>query len=170
MRIPVSKRKSVKREIEPPAVEISLTDPPKKKRARKAVSKSEIELAAKQAEHFISNGMWIALGPRHLVGLYAYMHTLVYKVFPSEICSNYGPACSKAKHLIKELGSSEAVVAFMRWVWKGQQAKENKKFSKEASDFRITWSYQFSDSLVTTWRVQQSRVGRIDGRSKKEDS
>lgn len=142
------------REPAPAAEAPSEKRPAKRRRASKGQN-SRLREAVELARDRIALprlGDWAKSGPEAFVGLYALMHEHVYGVFPDELAGDWMPAVSTARRCLDQsfLGNGEQMNAFMRWVWRRQNARRR---SSEPGDFRIGWRYQFSPKLVTDWRV-----------------
>lgn len=136
------------------------TPAPKKRKTKKSrPSTRALEKAVEEVkDRFVGNprGDWSKVTPSTLLGLYAYLHETVYKVTPDELALDWKGALSCAKKVLEQTfdNNGEEVVEFIRWVW----MKENRKVSKlkEGVEFRISWRYQFSQKLITDYRVYKT--------------
>lgn len=96
---------------------------------------------------------WSAAAPKHLVALYAQLHTHVYGVEPMEVgdAREWGQACVAAARLLGMFDDPRACVAFVAWTWMREKAAIARQ--QNGSRRRIGWRLQFSSSLVTDYRV-----------------
>lgn len=129
------------------------TDPTKKKRA----SIWNRDAAQQEVTAFIAAQDWATARPRHLVELYARLHTEVYGVEPLDLKKKPAlmAAASLASKATKEHfdGSFDDIVSFVRWVWVRQALDEKKRRAGTmTNDFRISWRYQWSPRLITDYR------------------
>lgn len=128
------------------------TKAPKVKRAACWVR----EVARTELDGFIKAKDWEDALPRHFVELYCKMHLLVYGVEALELrpakmalaCASLAKRC-----MVTNFDNDPNQLAdFMRWVWRKQEAEEKKRaVAESASDFRISWRYQWAPGLVTQY-------------------
>lgn len=101
--------------------------------------------------------------PHHMVGLYAFFHTRVYGVGPSELAdlNTFRGATSAARKMLADEfdGGQLRMVRFMIWVWTREAGQEKQRDSK--AKFRIGWRLQFASRyLLTDYRVILMRSRR----------
>ena len=84
-----------------------------------------------------------------MIGLYAYLHEKVYGVLPDELAEDWYPALSIVKKFMEKHGDLK-FIEFMRWTW---QREKRSKIKNPESDFTISWRYQFSQKLVTQYKI-----------------
>lgn len=94
-------------------------------------------------------GDWSELEPSTLLGLYAYCHEKVYGVLPEELADDWYPAVSTVTKFMKKQEGLN-FPAFIRWCWQRERRSRTKN---PDSDFRIGWRYQFSQKMVTDYKV-----------------
>lgn len=100
--------------------------------------------------------------PTHLVALYEWCHERVYGVVPAELTPKVwrGAMFAAARMLKDEFsGDVQAMVAFVRWVWRREQVRERRRREgADASSFRISWRLQFvTKHLITDYRIDLAR-------------
>jgi hypothetical protein len=109
-------------------------------------------------DRFVGNkdGDWSNATPATLLGLYAYLHNGVYGVAAEELADDWMPAFSSARRFLEKQfeGDPLKAVACIKWSW--QRERRNRKRNPD-SDWRMGWRYQFSQKLVTDYRVAQQR-------------
>lgn len=136
--------------------EESLERAPVKSRARSSKPKrnaSAYKSAVDQVrDRFVGNpqGDWKDLKPSTLLGLYAVLHEKVYGVLPDELADDWYPASATAKKFLETNQGRFDIPAFMRWVWQRERRSREQNPERE---FRVGWRYQFSQKLVTDYRV-----------------
>jgi hypothetical protein len=126
----------------------------KKRRARGwPVDETRAEL-----EGMIKSGGWEEARPKHFVELFMRMHARVYGVEAIEMARGWKvrtAAASMAARLMRDHfgGDPSALATFVRWVWREQdRAEQRRRDGTLAGDFRISWRYQWSPGLVTSYR------------------
>lgn len=126
---------------------------PKKSHARPKRNAGAFSRAVEGVrDRFVKNprGEWSNLTPETLLGLYAYLHETVYGVLPEELADDWYPAFSTAKKFFEQNKERFELQEFFRWVW---SREKRRRARVPESDFRISWRYQFSQKLVTDYRV-----------------
>lgn len=134
-----------------------------KKRAQKKGPKAcaaQHEAARKEAERYAEARAWSTAAGRQFVGLYSLLHERVYGVRPDELDSPaFFAAVAAAERAIRTLGIPDKVFEFVRWTWRREEAREQKRRDQsDGNAFRIGWRLQFSPSMVTDFRVAQERA------------
>jgi hypothetical protein len=134
---------------------------PKKRAAKKGpkVCAAHHTAARQRAEENAAARDWKNASARELVGLYSLLHERVYSVRPDELDGpSFFAACAMAGLALKALGSSEKVFEFIRWTWRREDAREQKRRDGDSGGFRIGWRLQFSPAMITDYRVAQERA------------
>lgn len=142
---------------QPLVVEFENPDPREKKRPyrprkgslAKLVEEAQMRVRAKQWDGPI--GEFGDPDPRVLVGLYAASHQHVYRTAPEELQDPkiLMAACSMARRFVSDVGSISIAVAIVRWTWAREHDREKRDPGR---DFRVSFRYQFSKSLVTDFK------------------
>jgi len=134
------------------------------RRPRRENPPRPIDLAVKEADRRGASGDWEGAGGRAFVGLYALCHLLVYGVIPVDLADRavYGRATKAAtKCLHEHFGDDRAeFVEFIRWSWEREKGREEWADRKGVQRGRLGVFVQFSASVVTDYRVDQSRRAR----------
>jgi hypothetical protein len=113
------------------------------------------ELAATRA----ASRKWDDAFAQELVGLYSLLHERVYGVIPDELDGPaYFAAVAAAGRTMTTLGSAEKVFEFIRWTWKREDHREQKRRDEHADGSRIGWRLQFAPAMITDYRVAQERA------------
>lgn len=103
----------------------------------------------------------------HLVAFWMRCHQMVYGVVPSEMeeSRDWSRAVYAASTLVrKEFGGNTAeALEFLKWTWRRERAREERaKERREKRVGRVGWQLQFCHrNLLTDWRLEQARQGRI---------
>jgi len=122
--------------------------------------------AIREVEEMRKDDDWSRAEPRHLLGLYAWLHKEVYSVDPDELRKpqEWAHAVRAVENFLKVVGTVQVAVDFLRWTWAREQGREGKRktwpadspFAREAN--RIGWRLQFSTgSMLTDYRVARTR-------------
>lgn len=129
-----------------------------KKRRKPQVRKDK---AREELQSMIQGGSYEGAKPMHLVALYEWAHERVYAVKPEEFRETvtWKLAVFAAARLLKDQfeGDVEECVSFMRWVWRREAAREQRRKARQEETRRISWRFFFSNSMVTDYRVDQVR-------------
>ena len=113
------------------------------------------ELAATRA----ASREWDTAFSQDLVGLYSLLHERVYGVIPDELDGPaYFAAVAAAARTCTTLGGAEKVFEFIRWTWKREDQREQKRRDENSGGGRIGWRLQFSPAMITDYRVAQERA------------
>lgn len=123
---------------------------PRKRSRRNASAFSRAVEGVKDRFVHDPKGDWTNLTPEALIGLYAHLHEVVYGVLPEELADEWYPAFSMAKKFFESNKDRFPLPEFFRWVW---SREKRRRAANPESDFRIGWRYQFSQKLVTDFRV-----------------
>jgi len=106
-------------------------------------------------------GDWDGMKPGRLVAVYYVCHEMVYDVAPTEVdtAGNWKRAMMGAGKLVKELGSVDAALEFIRWVWLRERGREKWRRDNGNQGSRIGWRLQLVNpqALLTDWRVEKAR-------------
>jgi hypothetical protein len=102
---------------------------------------------------------WSNARGKHLVALYAWLHSETYKVDPIELLdgNSFMGAASAADKLIVDVFGAEIdrAVQYVCWVWRRERARLAKN---SANPFRVGWRLVFVNrSLVTDYRIDLVR-------------
>lgn len=129
-----------------------------------------IQVAIASAKARSESGEWADADAATLVGLYAYMHRLVYQVDPVELeeKGNFTNARAAAGNALKRLfnGDVEQVVEFMKWSWKRERERAAYAVNQGRDRNRMSWKWQWSSNHVVDWRAQ-NQARRILGNGKR---
>ena len=136
-----------------------------KKRMPRGTYASAFDVAVADAESRAKTGDWSNAKGTTLVGLYAWCHRRVYGVEASELRKEPSfreAAAAAARLLHNECGDDADLVAeLIRWTWDKEKRGEAAAAAKgEVREFRVTWRYQFSVRLLTSYRVELKRRER----------
>lgn len=137
-----------------------LADPPKRKRSYNSIGDAAWAKCVSEATRCCMEEDWSAATPRHLVAFYALCHKSAYGVMPVFGSSERVHAAGAAKRMLEKHfgGRFDGVVDFMRWVWVKERDDERwRKSVGKVSDWRVSWKYQFSESLLCKWMVFRKR-------------
>ncbi len=103
---------------------------------------------------------WAGLNTKHFVALYAVLHERVYKVSPIEL-NERGRiivlAMSKTMFTRQFDCDSLKMSSFFLWVWNREYRLEQWREKKGIQGRRISYGYQFSNYLLTEWRINGHR-------------
>lgn len=137
-----------------------LIDKGASKRRTPTISDKEWEIAKKEAWRRMQSANWEGAQPRVFAALYALLHERVYSVAPSELTPQiraYATGAAK-RMLAREFDDKpEEMAVFMRWAWMREQKREAWRRENNRDGGRISWTLQFNGSLITDWRLEQSR-------------
>lgn len=135
-----------------------------KKRATKSTYLAPLDAAVMDAEKRATSGDWARAKGATLVGLYAWCHRRVYGADVEElrVAAAFKEATRVAAKLLHECGDDPDFVAEMiRWTWEREKrAESTARHRGDTRDFRVTWRYQFSPKMLTSYRVELSRRGK----------
>lgn len=151
--------------LPPGAMSISrfASEPPSRPDRRgDSFSKSSMGKAREQARAMAQSGEWSDATSSHFVALYEYFHTVVYEVAPAElsVAREWANAAAAAARLLHAQFADDpaAMASFMRWVWRKEQETETWRRANKRSGRSIGWRLQFSEMLVTQWRIDGRRT------------
>jgi len=122
--------------------------------------------AREQMNEMLVANDFAAAKPTHLVALYEWCHERVYGVAPAELTPKvWRGAMFAAARMLKDEFNDDvlAMVAFVRWVWRRENARESKRRGAAwdggaTSTFRISWRLQFvTKHLITDYRIDRAR-------------
>lgn len=137
-----------------------------KKRAGRSRGKkfTPLELALRDAERRAESGEWEDATGRSLVGLYAMCHRMIYGVVPAEledkVTMRIASKMARAqlhKHFDDDV---DQAVEFIKWAWEREKSRENHAMATGRDRSRMGYRWQFSDSIVTDYRVELERRTR----------
>jgi len=107
---------------------------------------------------------WEAAHPSRFVALYAVLHEIVYGVLPPELRGEaWWGACSGAAKMLRDEfdGAGERMLAYCRWVWRRERAREKRRRDEGTETRRISWSSMFVGRyLLGDYRVDVARAGK----------
>lgn len=131
-----------------------------KKRRSFSVGDSAWVRCLGEATRFCMEEDWTQAQPRHFVAFYALCHKSVYGVGPLLASKERAAAMSAARRMLERYfgGKVDGLIDYMRWVWlKEREDEQRRKFAGAVSDWRVSWRYQFSESLLSKWLVVRKR-------------
>lgn len=133
----------------------------KPKRKKTARSASGYSKSVEEAMVFAKHGDWEGAEPRHMVGLYAALHTQVYGVPPDELKDVWRGAVASAKSMLEKNFDNDPykLVEFIRWTWLRERKREEKRRAEKQDGSRIGWVLQFKhQAMLTDYRVEVARA------------
>lgn len=126
-----------------------------------SVSEATIKRTSEEVERFIDRGDWQPASPYHLVALYMICHEETYGVPATELKGQEFGLCAhvaKAFIIRNFNGSIPDTIPFIRWAWAREAGKEKWRAEKGITDGRrFGWKLQFSDALLTDYRIHLRR-------------
>ena len=140
-----------------------LTHNPKRTGTR-AKKKTTLEAALEDAEKRAASGDWSQAVVRSFVGLYAMCHRMTYGVDATDLADK-GTFQMSTRMVTKVLhdlfnDDKDDLVEFIKWTWEREKGREEWAAREGKSRNRMNVRTQFSASMVTDYRVDQSRRTR----------
>lgn len=118
---------------------------------------SSLEIAVNDASHRARSGDWENSKGATFVGLHAMCHRMVYGILPIELSSipTFRAAARNALRALHVLFSDDPdeLAAFVRWTWEREKRKHSWALSSGIDRNRMSWKWQFSDSMVTDYKI-----------------
>jgi hypothetical protein len=143
---------------------VKLRNKPAKKRRHtkdgrpQPATKTGMRRTLQRVEEMRLSNNWLMARPTDLVALYWWCHEQTYGVPPNELRDDWMPAASAASKLIKEVGSVDETVEFIRWTWAQEQEREKWRRDNGREFGRVTWRDQFQKrALLTSYRIREIR-------------
>ena len=131
-----------------------------RQRRRSTLPDSRVAAVAKEVEAMAEADRWEGANAVHLVVLYLKLHLEVYGVEASDC----GPADRLAaigvatNMLGRDFDGDAALMAeFVWWTWEREKGAEKWRRENHRPGRRVTWQLQFSQRLLTDYRVHLAR-------------
>jgi len=129
------------------------------------VTKTTIKRVSEEIHKFIEVGDWKPASPYHLIALVAFCHESVYGIADSELQNpqRFGLAGHVCKTFVEREFNNDITqaVVFIKWSWDRERKRESWRVQNGKAGFRLGWRLQFSDSLLTDYRLDQRRRGSV---------
>jgi len=123
-----------------------------------------LAVALEDAERRAASGEWEDAGARAFVGLYAMCHRMVYHVDAGDLTDTrtfQAATRLAAGALHRYFGDDkDDLVEFIKWIWEREKGREEWAAREGKDRGRLNVRLQFSATLVTDYRVDQSRRKR----------
>lgn len=123
----------------------------------RAKSHRDIDAAILNAEACAKSGDWSRADARVIVGFYAWCHRSVYGVAPVELenVAEFRLASRAAHRMLHERFDDDvtAMVLMVRWSWRRAKQRAEWLRTQNREINRMGWRLQFSDRMLTDYRV-----------------
>lgn len=132
----------------------------KPRRRAKTIPNVSFEEREREAAQMIASGTWVGARPVHFVALYSLGHAKCYGVPAADLSSRARMTASAlAARMLRDHfgGDPDAMYAFVKWVWLREREREEWRRANGRDGKRISWSLQFSNALLTDYRLSLQR-------------
>jgi hypothetical protein len=154
----------IESETEAAAASLDLLVGVEKKRRVGSLREAAVKRVVDEVRDLITQLPLQPFTARQITALYYLCHTEVYGAEPIEMTGEqWRLAMLAAGRLIRSdfKGDSIGVIEFIRWVWKREAYREQRRKPGDDHKWRITWRVQFlKRDLLSDYRTDQARKHR----------
>lgn len=157
----------IESETEAAAASLDMLVGVEKKRRVGSLREAAVKRVVDEVRDLITHIPLLPFTARQITALYYLCHTEVYGAEPIEMTGEqWRLAMLAAGRLIRGdfKGDSIGVVEFIRWVWKREAIREQRRKPEDERRWRITWRVQFlKRDLLSDYKTEQARKYRSMG-------